>query len=133
MSTTNDSEIGMRALQKLLREAIDGQTRRAVAERASEVALRMWREEAPLIDDTAVRDLDTRLVTPPGDGRILRCVLSATGIPLVEALETLGYWPDPTLGPGASAATRVVAAMRLSGFPHAKLITVNGRRVVVEI
>lgn len=133
MFSEHEQDTGMRALQRLLKDAVDGQPRRAVAEKASDIAIRMWGAEAPLIDEAAVRDLDTRLVTPPADGRILRCVLSAADVPLVDALEILEYWPDPTLGPGASLATRVTAAMKLSGFPNAKLVTVRGRRVVVEL
>lgn len=133
MATDHELETGMRALQRRLKEALDGRPRRAVAEKASDIAIRMWGSDAPLIDETAIRDLDTRLVNPPADGRILRCVLSAADLPLIQALEILGYWPDPSLGPGASIATRVEAALRLSGLPNAKLVTVAGRRVIVEV
>lgn len=116
-----NQEYGMRALQARLKEAAGGMSRRQIAQKAQRIAFRLWGDDAPSIDENAVRDIDTRLVNPPSDGRILRCVLSAVGVDLIEALGDLGMWPDVSLGPTSSVAHRVARAMKLAGFPNAEL------------
>lgn len=125
--------IGMRALQARLKEAIGDESRRKVATRAGQIACRVFGDDAPVIDETHVRDLDSRLVNPPTDGRILRCVLAAVGIPLVDALVILGFWPDANLSGPRSTAMAVAETMRILGYPDAELVSTQGRIVTIRI
>ena len=91
-----------------------------------------WGVDSPVMDEGVVRDIDSRLSTPPDDARALRCIVAATGAPLVEGLRQLGYYPDMRLQP-KSSAERVREALVLVGFHNAKLISVDGRRVLLEL
>jgi hypothetical protein len=124
----------MKRLQERLRLAMAGRTRGQVAAAAEAIAYRAWGDEMPLIDESTVRDLDSRLETPPADGRVLRCVLAAVGVPMVEALEILGYWPDVGLvGRSRPLTARLAEALRVAGFPDAAVIGVAGRQVTIQL
>lgn len=131
---TGTSDVGMRAFQQRLKHYIGDRSRPQIATRATEIAIKIWGRDAPDIDEKQVRDIDTRLVNPPADGRVFRCVLAAVGMPAVEALTILGYWPDANIaGGGRSIAQAVTEAMRIVGYPDARLVTTHGRRIVIEL
>lgn len=93
-------------------------SRREVADAAYDVALQLWGEDAPLIDERYIKDLQDRLVNPPADGRAFRCVLYALGIPVYEALALIDYAPDLAWG-GAKSVTPdalLVEALRIVGL-----------------
>lgn len=122
----------MRGLQLALKQATNGRSRREIADEASRIAVRIWGDDAPPIDEVQVRFIDSRLVKPPEDGRILRCVLAAVGVPLTDALQALGYWPDARLSAAKSPARAVLETLRILGFASAKIASVSGRRVVIQ-
>ncbi len=128
-----DPASGMRALQVHLKAAIGETPRQEVADRASEIAVRIWGEAAPLIDITDVRKVDSLHETLRADGKVLRCILAAAGIGLVEALTILDLWPDAIMSGSQSVAVRVAEAMKLVGYPNAKLVTSTGRQVTIEL
>lgn len=133
MESNPNGEIGMRVLQARIRAAYGGATRGAIADRASTIASAMWGDDAPRITEEAVRDIDSRLVNPPGDGRVMRCVLAAAGVNLVDALTDLGMWPDVSASGAASLSTRVAMALRICGLKDAKLVGTSGRVIRIQI
>lgn len=80
-------------LQERARSARGDTPRRVVIERASALpGAPDWLTEGRL------RSLETFLQAPPRSGEELRFLCAALGVPLVDALTDLGYWP-PVLGP----------------------------------
>lgn len=105
-----------------------------IADDASEIAGMTWPDEPLDINEKHVRSLDTRTVTPPANGRMLRCVLAASDIPLTDALEAIGYWPDLRIEKGPKTlAARLVEAARMVGFPGARLVSSDGTRVTIDL
>lgn len=133
MGTQTTTAAGMRRFQDELRRVTNGRPRREIADEATTIAARLFGSEAPAIDEAQVRDVDSRLAKPPEDGRILRCVVAAAGMPLAEALELLGYWPDARLQGAQSPARAVEEALRILGYPDAKLLNVSGRRLTIQL
>lgn len=123
----------MKRLQDHLRSVTDGRPRRELAELATELADAAFPDDELFVEEQHVRDVDTRLSAPPADGRLFRAVLAAAGVPLVEALTLLGYWPDLRLQRARSPAARVVEALRMIGYPDAEIVEVRGRHVTVRL
>lgn len=123
----------MKSLSSRIREARGDVPRRDVASRAAEIAARIWSADAPLITVEHVRDLEVRMVNPPADGRIFRCVLAAVEIKLADALVELDYWPDAILAGSRSTAMAVAETMKMLGYPNAKLVSTVGRRITIEV
>lgn len=82
----------MKLLQTALLKARGKRPRREIAERALVVP------GGAEIDEKVIQNHEHRAATPPGDGLRLRTHCAAAGVPWLEALELIGYWPPLAVG-----------------------------------
>lgn len=122
------------AFQSRLAQASSGKSRSEIADQAGRVAASAWGPEAPEIDEVLIRRLQVEMRNPPADGRSMRAVLSALGVPLVEALALMDYWPDLSLGTTrpVSPEQLLVAACQMVGL-EARVRSAGAGRLIVEL
>lgn len=80
--------MSIRKLQGLLIKARGKRNRPAIAEAALDVDA-----GDPDFDEDFIRKIEVELTRPPVEGLKFRTLCATTGVPLVTALEALGYWP----------------------------------------
>jgi hypothetical protein len=126
--------VSITAFQDRLSRAAGGRSRAVIACKAQDIGAVAWGEEAPLISEWDIRDLGGRLTTVPKDGRKTRAILAALGVPLVDALADMHYWPDLRLGSGVPVTTEdlVLEALRLVGMPNATVVQ-QGNVLIVQL
>jgi hypothetical protein len=117
-------------LQRRFRQARGKSTRDQVVEAATRV---------PGAPDSLTTDryqhLETALQHPPRAGAELRAIAAALGIPMLDVLRDLDYWP-PLPGAGAaevqtSCMALVEEACRLAGWRVQR--TPQGDRLVIQL
>ena len=86
--------MSVKALQDLLISTRGTMNRPEVADRAESV-----RGGHPDFDAKDIEKLENMLRRPPMDGLKLRTHCAAIGLPLLEALAALDYWPPLEFGP----------------------------------
>jgi hypothetical protein len=104
-----------------------------IATRANRIAIEIWGDDAPIVSDADVRWVDSQ-GTRPGDGRIMRTIVAAHDIRLVDAYEMIGYWPDlratKALSDGTMGMNAVKAALDMAGVEASVRSCGDGRVMV---
>lgn len=124
----------MESLRRRLAERSNGSSYLDLADKAQSIALRAWGPQAPEIDEDWIRQVRTRNSTPPADGSRFRAMLAAHEVPLVEALDLMGYWPDLRLGTVTSVSPQdlLVEAARSFGL-RVRVVVSDRNRLIVEL
>lgn len=114
-------------LHQRFRTARADRSRRSIADLASAV------HGAPAdIGEAAVRWLESGAQVPPPRGDILRAVAAALGVPMIEVLEDLGYWP-PLRATQADSRALLETALRLGGWHVTRANLDRSIRIIIEV
>jgi len=98
-------------VQQRLKRARGNRTRRDVVDAAERVP------GAPeTLSEERLRRMECSLQSPPTDGGELRAVVAVLGVPLVDVLRDLGYWPPLATDREAVAVALVEEAARIAGW-----------------
>lgn len=111
-------------LQKRLRRARGARPRRAIADRTLAVP------GGAEVDESIVEKHECRIRTPPADGLALRTHVAALGLPWLECLGTLSYWPPLGIGPAALKIAILRDWCRQNGATVERSDSESGRVVI---